>query len=322
MEKTSKKPGVIRIVLSGAVAAYCGQLLPLLFIAGGLLGSVLLSGGAVPFLFAVAIALVGGYLLGGTGMLLAAVAVASALLIAYLLHKKAAYFETALLCAALITIALYLIIGFVDIQTRAPAFHAATESATQYYTQVFDSMLQAPMGFSVEQIQLVRDGVLGLIAQLPIYMPAFLCAAGALTGLTNVLFCAKLGRDTGVQLKPMHRFLFWRLPADFAWGACVMGAGLLIANLLKVSAMDAVTSAVAVVVLLPFMVQGLSLLWFIAYVRRSGMTALTVLMLLALFLYPAGPPMLAVLLAGMGVAEQLFHIRRRIVTRGNHRDED
>jgi len=319
LEKTIKKPGVGKTLLSGAVAALCGVLPPLLFIAGGFLGNVLLAGGAVPFLFAAAIGLLGAYALYGTsGMLLAAMTVAASLLLFYLLHRRIGYFDTAMAVAALFTLMLYLLIGVRDVISGATAFHSVSEMFSELYAEFLAAANSAP-GITAEQLRLMQDAGPDIAAQIPVYMPAILCGAGGLMGLANVLVCAKLGRDAGVQLRPMRRFMFWRIPTDFMWGVLVMGAGLLIASAAGVTAMDAVAAAVLTVALMPFAIQGCSLLWFLSYVRRSGMFSGVMLFIVVLFTLPAS----LVVLVSLGVAEQAFHIRRRIIAQGSdHRGDE
>lgn len=318
MEKTVKKPGLLTALLVGATGIFCVLLPPVLFVAGGLYGYLLLAGGALPFVLAAAVSAAGIYLLTGvTGLWILAMLVPASICLTIMLRKKGSYFDTALFTAAIYTACIYLLLNLTDIRNGSPAFYSLQQFFTQTWSSSLSLSASMPELVAPEQLALLESAGRVLAAQLPVYMPAVLCAFGGLLGLFNLLLCVRLCRRADVPIKPMHRFMLWQLPGSFTGGMITMALGVLLASLVGVSAMDAIVAAVFTLVLLPFAVQGLSVLWFILHVRGRGgiMSGLLVVILVLTF------PMSVLSLAIMGAFEQLIHLRRRMLQRGNN-DQD
>ncbi len=318
MEKTVKKPGFLTALLVGAAGIFCVLMPPVLFVAGGLFGYLLLAGGAVPFMLAAAVSAAGIYLLTGiTGLWILAMLLPASICLSVMLRKKASYFDTALFTSAIYTACIYLPLNLADILNGSPAFYTLQQFFTQTWAESLSLSASMPELVAPEQLALLESAGRVIAAQLPVYMPAALCAFGGLLGLFNLLLCVRLCRRAGTPIKPMHRFMLWQMPKSFMGGMIILALGTLLASLIGVSAMDAVVAAVGVIVLLPFAVQGLSVLWFILHVRRPGgiMSGLLVVILVFTF------PMSILSLAIMGAFEQLIHLRRRMLERGNNNQD-
>ena len=317
MEKIIKKPGIGRALLFGIIGALCAPFSPLALIAGGLFGYLLLAGGAALFALSGAICIAGTYVLvGWAGLWVPAASILFAMLTGALLKANKSYFDTALLGAAVYTAAFYLMVSLDDILAGGVAFH----SITALFEEVSRESLaaaQAMPGMLPQQVAQMQQALDALVAGLPLYMPAVLCVAGAFTGLFNLLICTWRCRKAGVALAPMRRFLFWRIPREFVIGVVIMAAGSFLASSLGVSNMDAVTAAVAALAMTPFVVQGGSVVMFVLQFQRSAGTMVMFTLFLVLML-----PMSLMLLCVLGVIEQLFHLRRRIIFRGKGDQEE
>lgn len=313
MEKAVKKPGVVAALLITVAGLASGLIPPLLFVAGGLFSYLLIAGGPLLFLLSAALCAAGLYVIGGVqGLWLLAMILPTALSLYIMLRRKATYFDTALLVSGLYTIAFYLMVSLPDILSGAPPFYTQQQMFSAFVNQMAQMVTQTS-GISADQAALLQEYGRALTAQLPIYMPAILCATGATIGLCNLLICVRLCRKAAAPIKPMRPFHLWQLPKSFLYGMLTMGAGVLIAPALGVSAMDAVATAVYIIALLPFAVQGLSVMWFMQKVRRSSTAWFTFLIVILVLTFPWS----VVSLGLVGLMEQIFHLRRRYLERGN-----
>lgn len=318
MEQSVKKPSYIKTLLIGFVSVLSAPFPFLLAAAPGFFAYLLYTGGVQRFGIAFLASCAGSVLLFGPGGLYAQLMIlAVSLLICMRMRKRGAYFDIALFSAAAITLALYLSVSMEDILTAAPAFHTIQTMFRQTWQQTIDMANALPGAFSQAQLRAFESQGSAFAALLPIYMPAALCSMGALFGLCNVLITVKLNRRAHAPMKPMSKFIFWRLPKSFAMGALVMAAGILVAALAGVSALDAAIPAVVTVVGLPLVVQGISLYAFFMRMRRLKGMFLAALILLCVFV----PSSALFALAIAGLMEQLLHIRRRILQSGSGRSE-
>ncbi len=314
MEKAAKKPGLLAAFLIAVAGLVCTLFYPLLFIAGGLFGYLLIAGGPMLFLLSAALCAAGAYVLGGIpGLWLLGLMLSAALCLNVMLRRKASYFNTAFTLSGLFLLALYLMFNLADILAGSPPFYTLQQGLSEFWAQGATTWAQMS-GLEADQLKKVLELGRYFFAQFPVYMTAFLCGAGALLGLSNLLLCVRLCRRAAAPIKPMHPFGLWQLPQSFLYGMLTMGAGVLIAPAMGVSAMDAVAAAVYMIALLPFAVQGLSVMWFMHKARQASDDAFTiVIMVLVVFL--------SVLLLGVvGLLEQLFHFRRKYLQRGNQQD--
>lgn len=313
MENSFKKPGLLAALLIAAAGLACTLLPPLLFVAGGLFGYLLIAGGPLLFLLSAALCAAGAYALANVaGLWLLAMILPPALCLFIMLRRKAAYFDTALAVSALFTVAFYFMLNLHDILSGSPPFY----TQQQWFREVWSQgsvMWAQTSGMGADQLALMQELGKSLTAQLPIYMPAVLCGLGALMGLCNLLLCVRMCRRAAAPIKPMHAFHLWQLPKSFLYGTLTMAAGILIAPSLGVSAMDAVTAAAFIVALLPFAVQGLSVMWFMQKTRRSSIGSFVFLIVILVFTFPLSVFSLGI----VGLLEQIFHIRRKLLQRGN-----
>lgn len=313
MEKAAKKPGLIAALLIAVAGLACTQLPPLLFVAGGLFGYLLIAGSPLLFLLAVALCAVGAYALAGiSGLWLLGLILPAALCLFVMLRRKAAYFDTALAVSALFTVAFYLMLNLPDILAGSTPFYTQQQWVSEIWSEGSAIWAQSS-GLGADQLALMQELGRDIAAQLPVYMPAVLCAIGALMGLCNLLLCKRMCRRAAAPIKPMRVFHLWQLPQSFLYGTLTMAAGLLIAPSIGVSAMDAVTAAAFIVALLPFAVQGVSVMWFMQKVRRSSSASLVFLVVVLVLTFP-----LSVISLGLvGLLEQILHFRRKFLEREN-----
>ncbi len=311
MEKSFKKPGLLAALLIAAAGLACTQFSPLLLVAGGLFGYLLIAGGPLLFLLSAALCAAGAYALANVaGLWLLAMILPAALCLFIMLRRRAAYFDTALFVSALFTVAFYFKINLPDILAGSPPFYTLQQWFSEFWAQGAASWAQI-YSLSADQLKLVQELGRYYAARLPIYMPAILCGIGALMGLSNLLLCVRLCRRAASPIKPMHAFRLWQLPKSFLYGILTMGAGVLIAPALGVSSMDAVAAAVFIIALLPFAVQGLSVMWFMHKARQSSDDAFVIVIMVLVLL-------LSVFSLGIvGLLEQIFHFRRKLLQRGN-----
>lgn len=313
-----KRPSILIALLIGAVGALCAWFPPLILVAPGLFAYLLLAGDVLRIFVAVALSALGAYALASVGgVVIYGGLILIALAIVLMLKKQRAYFDTALLCAAIATVIFYLATNLHDLMNGNSAFYTLQE----YYRAALQAMTASGGTFSSflpagQMDALIANGDY-IAAQLPVIMPAALCLFGAVSALSSVVLAARLSVKAHVPIRPMRRFIVWRLPKSFLWGAVVLIAGVIVLSFLDAPALDAITPAVLIVCALPFFVQGLSAYWFIMVVGQRG-TANRILLIVLLIILPA-PTLLVLTLFGM--LEQFMHFRKRLVQRKTGRDE-
>ncbi len=318
MEKIMKKPGVIKALLIGAAGALSVPFFPLALFAGGLLGYLLLTGGVVPFLLSAAVSLSGAYWMADVGGLwIPCASIAWALLTTVLIKKNKGYFDTAFVGAALYTVAFYLMISLPDIRSGGVAFGYVTTLFSNLIEQSLASAQAVSGMLTAEQAALMQEMAHSIRIGLPVYLPAVLCVAGGVISLVNLLVCTWRSRKVGVKLRPMRRFPYWRVPREFVIGIAIMVLGSILASALHVANMDAVTTAVTALAALPFVVQGACVVIFVLQFSRSN-TAIVMFCIFVVLMMPMSILFLGIL----GLIEQLFQLRRRIIMRSKGDDGD
>ncbi len=318
MEKIIKKPGVIKALLIGAAGALCVPFFPFALFAGGLFGYLLLTGGVVPFLLSAAVSLSGAYWMADVGGLwVPCASIVWALLTTTMLRKNKGYFDTVFAGAALYTVAFYLMISLPDIRSGGVAFQHITTLFSRIFEEALASAQTVSGMLTAEQAGLMQETSRIILAGLPIYLPAVLCTAGGIAGLTNLLVCTWRARKAGMTLRPMRRFAYWRVPREFVVGIAIMALGAFLASALHIANMDAVTAAITALAALPFVVQGACVVMFLLQFSRSSVAVVMFLIFVVLML-----PMSVMFLAILGIIEQLFHLRRRIILRGKGDGEE
>lgn len=311
MEKIIKKPGVLKALLIGAAGALSVPFFPFALVTGGMLGYVLLTGGMVQFLLSAAVSLSGAYWLADVGGLwIPCASIAWALLTTAMIRKNKGYFDTAFAGAALYTVTFYLMISLPDIRSGGVAFEHITALFSEVFQQSIASMQAMPSMFTAEQANLMEEMARSIIGGLPVYLPAVFCVGGGIASLVNLLICTWRSRKAGAALRPMRRFAYWRIPRDFVMGIIIMALGALVASALHVANMDAVAAAITALAALPFVVQGICVVVFVLQFSRSG-AAIVMFCIFVVLMLPMSIP----LLLALGIIEQLFHLRRRIIVR-------
>ncbi|HWR22184.1 MAG TPA: DUF2232 domain-containing protein [Feifaniaceae bacterium] len=318
MEKIIKKPGVGKALLIGAAGALSAPFFPFALFAGGLFGYLLLSGGVAPFLLSAAVSLSGAYWMANVGGLwVACASIAWALLTAAFLKKNKGYFDTVFAGAALYTAAFYLLISLPDIRSGGVAFGHVTTLLSDLMEQALAAAQAMSVMLTPEQTAMMQETARMVRVVLPVYMPAILCVTGGVISLVNLVVCAWRCRKAGVKLRPMRRFAYWRVPKEFVTGVAIMALGAVLASALHVANMDAVAAAVAALGALPFVVQGACVVMFVLQFSRSHTTVVMFCIFIVLMM-----PMSITFLGILGVIEQLFQLRTRIILRSKGDDED
>ncbi len=310
MEKRVTQPSILASLLTGILGALSFLFPPLLFVSGGFFGYILIGGGF--FKAAVTLAASAGlayFMFGASGFLVLALMLPFAICLYIMLKRKAPYFETALVLSGLYAGVLYLLINAGDLLSRNPAFYTLTQLFKTMWEEYSSFASEIPGVLDANKLKAFRLFGSTLAAKLPIIMPATICALSAFMGLFNMLVCTRLLKRTNIELKNMNAFALWRLPKSFIQGLGLMALGTFLASLLRIHAMDAVVPAVLAVAIIPFSVQGLSTLRFFILLRTSRTLLQVLLIAIIVFSFP-----LSVLsLALVGLIEQMFKLRQRII---------
>lgn len=313
MEQTLKKPTLPIAALIGLAGAASVPFAFGLFLVPGLFGYLLLLGGAVPYCVALAVCAGGAYLLGGmAGIAVLGVVVPVSACLAIMLRRKSSYFDTALVASALSAGYYYLFYALPDLLAGAPAFTGIQAAANTVIGMLQEQLALLPYGEIPEMQQLLASFRVAN-RMLPTMMPGILCVIAALSGLFNLLICYRFCKKAHAPARAMSAFARWQLPKSFGTGALIMVGGTIAASLFNFAGIQAVILAVAMVVGVPFAVQGICLIWFIINLRgRNGlMLALFILMMvLALFTF-------MITMSFVGMFEQVLHLRKKFIARAS-----
>ena len=311
-----QRPKPYIAVLTG-IGAAAASLFPVLYFAvPGLFGYLLIVGGLAQCLVALSLGLLGTYLLTGTvaGLMLLLPTIAVGVCLSVSIVRRQSYFDIALLCAAIMAGLAFLSISYEDMQRNLPPFSTFQAAFTDLGAEVLEQLLLANQTTAALPQARIDEFALTytrLAVMLPTYMPAALCMIGAAMGLSNLLFCMRFCRKTiaDATIKPMRRFIFWRLPRSFIRGAMFLIAGTFVLFLLDAPGIQAASNVVSTIIMIPFAVQGVSVLFFMFYtgMTRPHMRALLIIALVLSF------PVSVFFLMLYGALEQLFHLRRRLM---------
>lgn len=313
-----KKPSWLVAFLTGAGIA-ATNLFPVLYcVAPGLFGYLLIAGGALQSALALLLGVLGSYFLAGgpVGLVLLLPSIALGLSMSVAMKRRQPYFLIALISAAVATTFAAAAVCYPDFRAGLPPFRSIQTLVTEFAAEMvatFPMFEGTPYALPPAQIDAFASSMAVVARNIPVYMPAILCVLGATMGLINLLFCVKFCRKTiaGATMKPMRRFIFWRLPQRFTYGALVLALVMMVPMLFDIPSFEAVAYAAFVVVLLPFAVQGLCVIGFMMHISNMR-PYMRVFMVVAFVLsLSVGVLMAAVL----GILEQWLHIRQRMVRR-------
>jgi len=309
MEKFNLKPDIKKpspwwMLLIGALGAGCSYVPLLLLLVPGCMAWLILSRGWLALLGAMTITIAGTLAIFGTPYLVfPGIILLGALCLTILLRRKAPYFQSAMICAALYTVMFYALICLPGILGGRGAF----ADLQQIFSQTADQVRLSGALFPADQIDALLAQLTYIEIQIPIVLPGLLCAVGAVMSLVNLLICKRLCVRTGAPVKDMTLFCFWRAPKSFFIGCIVMLIGCVIGDYMQLPAMDAVWFAVQAIILVPFIVQGLAFLHFWLHLRRAPRPAFVFLYVLLVLSYPST----LTLLTFLGFLEQLLGLRKR-----------
>lgn len=314
MDQPMKKPAALHAALIGVAGAACTAIPFGLFAVPGLFGYLLLTGG-VP-LYALSLAVCAGcacFLAGGAGGLyVLALILPISLCLCGMLKRKTGYFDAALTVAAITAALAYLAFNLGDLLAGNSAFSTMQAVYSSVWNEALAFMQQSAMMDPAYLQELSRMGR-EIELLLPTMMPAFICSLGALSGLLNVLCCAKIALKSGARIAPMRRFTLWQLPKSFGYGMLAIGGGLAVMLLFGYGALEAMLAAALTIALLPFAVQGLALLWFVLLMRKQRPLMRALLIALLVFSFP----MCILSLSALGILEQCMRLRHKFLLRGN-----
>lgn len=128
---------------------------------------------------------------------------------------------------------------------------------------------------------------------------------GMFSGLLSLLIARGVSRRFGAQLAPMSPLSRWQLPRHFSWGILTLCGGLALLWALNLQGTEPIVSAVQVIILMPLLCQGASLLQF--FMLRNGMGkagSMTLVILISV--------LLSMLLVFVGAMEQALRLRKRV----------
>ncbi len=319
MTQTIKKPP-LGIMLAAVAAGVLSAQLPLFLLAApGLFGYLLLAGGGGMYAAAVGVCGLGLYVLEGVnGLWVLAVLLPAPLCLRLMLGRKASWFNTTMLLAAIFTLLFYLSVNLQDILEANAPYHTVQQACLAMWQQLQTEMQPFMQGLPEQQKQMELMGTLmrASLAEMPTYMTAALFVISGAAALANVLLCAKLCKGAKVNMALMRPFGYWQVPKSFASGALILAAGCLAVVLMELPTANAVLTTVGAIIICPFAVQGLSAVWFMMRRRKNNGLFIVMLILLLVFSFVYSVFSLAIL----GVAEQWLHLRRRIIERENNAD--
>ena len=317
MEKTIHRPGWWQPFVIGVAGALCVYIPLLVGVVPGFLAYLGAAGSLLQLLVASLVSAGLLYLLASTNglwlllpLLLPAYAAAAAL------RKKSTHFNGLLLTSAAAASAIYGLLCFPSLLAGYPAFYGVEQAMGRFF-ELFETMPE--MGTMPNMEAMLSMASLGnmedlrrmLTAQIQVIVPCLACLAGGVMGFVTYLLPYPLTKKQPDRpLRPMVRFRMWRVPKSAAWGIVTLLAATLIAALGDfVPNMDAVIPAVMVIALLPFAVQGLSLIVFLSTLPRPGCFQLWLVLPLLILTFPTC--LLTVCL--LGLIEQFMKIRLRYI---------
>lgn len=320
-EKAPKRIGLWQPLAVGVFAALAGPLPLLLLPAPGLVGYLGAAAGLGMMLAAAGVAIALAYLFAGTMGLWALLAVLPAgFLLAFLLRRRAAYFDCALYACACVAGGLYGLYGLRDILAGQAGFYSLQESWQQIADGLAAGLEGGPgMGELMGLDPKLFSDSLALVGDMiPVVMPAVICLMATAAGFVSLLLARALAKRAGAPVKPMRPFRLWAVPRPAAYGAFLMGLGLLLCTyVLKLKDIEAIALAASVVIFAPFTIQGMSFFVFlIAAQKQFGRTSRNGLMIgllaLLLLLFPMGAiSILLTTCSTLGLIEHFWRLRER-----------
>lgn len=325
MDQPMRKPSPPQAMLIGLAGYACGILPFGLLVVPGLFGYLLLTGGAAVYALSIAICAALLYILHGVSALYVLALIMPVSLCLYVfLRRKAGYFDTAFAVAALTTVLLYIACNLGDLLAGNPAFSAIQAAYTAAWDEMLVMLRESPQMDPAMLTEMVRVG-LEIAYLLPTAMPAAICVMGALSGLFNLLYCVKPALKYGAPLKPLRSFCMWQLPKSFGSSILLVFCGVLFMIAIDYGPADAMLYTIFAIAAIPFAVQGIGLIAFTMRLRgqRMHMTLTIVAVFVILFSGDLGylVSMCVLSFAAVGVLEQLMQLRRKVLLRGNDKND-
>ena len=171
-----------------------------------------------------------------------------------------------------------------------------TDTAFVYLREAFSRLLPA------DYISLLPD-------LMPAMTTVFIMTLGMGLGFFDVIIARSLLKRAGAQVRPMAPMPEWQLTRSFSWGAVILLIGLLVIVLNNIVYSEAISAAIELIVMAPYMLMGVCFFEFTGRKRAGnravrrvlGAAALTLLMPYSLYGLALG-----------GFIERTFRIRERI----------
>ena len=215
---------------------------------------------------------------------------------------------TLAVAAAACILVLYAAICLPGILNGSGAFAGAQAFVDQALAASRETAAGILSGVSGDVLESYDAYTKSISAAVPTATVPVLCFAGILIALANFLFFRLFVRRVKPAITPLRAFRFWAVPQTFSAGIFVFLFGSLGLELLGADYAPGVSSTVNVLVGIPLMLQGLSVVDFLIVRRGGRIQARRTLFYVAIGLLL---PLLQTALMLLGCMEQLMHYRDR-----------
>ncbi|MDK2902932.1 MAG: hypothetical protein PWQ93_851 [Clostridiales bacterium] len=251
------------------------------------------------------------YLTGGAIAVLvfAALVIPTVVILAWFFKRKSDAFYAALASSVAVAAAGILLVQAVKWSTGREIFDYIQQALeTLFSTADMNSdifgMLQPQQGEAISP----EDMATALTSIFNIMLPSMIMILSLIAGFINMTAAGRWLKKYGADISDIQPFHEWALPNDAAKGLLSIAVVGLVGMLFGISGFDMVFATIIGVLSFIFAVQGLATLDYIMIMSNMGVAARVTLMILNFVIFQ-------LMLTMLGVAEQIFHIRRNIKNR-------
>lgn len=253
------------------------------------------------------------YPLGGIAavVIFAVLIVPVVIITALLFQYKVDSFYTALISSVAFAVAVILLIESVKWLTGNDIFYYIKNALQSLFKSAnmnssFWAMFQPDQDAQVS----AADMAASVTDLLKMMLPSIIMIISLAAGFLNMMVAGQSLKKAGADISDIQPFHDWALPNDAVKGMVGILAVSFICMILGINGFDIVFSTLLGLISFIFAVQGLATLDYIFLVSGMGTTGRVVLMIVNFVLFQ-------ILLTLLGIAEQIFHIRRNIKNRYN-----
>ncbi|MDK2992191.1 MAG: hypothetical protein PWP48_1424 [Clostridiales bacterium] len=251
------------------------------------------------------------YLTGGVIAVLvfAVLVIPTVVILAWFFKRKSDAFYAALASSVAVAVAGILLVQAVKWATGREIFDYIQQALRTLFSTVdmnagIFSMLQPQQGEPISP----EDMAVAVTAIFKIMLPSMIMILSLSAGFINMMASGRWLKKYVADISDIQPFHEWALPNDAAKGLLSIAVVGLLGMLFGISGFDMVFATIIGVLNFIFAVQGLATLDYIMIMSNMGVVARIVLMILNFVIFQ-------LMLTMLGVAEQIFHIRRNIKNR-------